>query len=97
MQILDTNSRAGRQAAEAAFVAFVLIALSYGIHGMAAEGCSLLQKTSWIALEVLRPVVLAAWQSISAHLCQGSWILQHVLHIVASIRPLLCVVGGLVQ
>ena len=96
MQILETNSRAGRQAAEAAFAAFVLIALSYGIHGMAAEGCGLLEKTSWIALEVLRPMVLAAWESMMGYVCQGSGILQHVLQTVASIGPLFCVVVGLV-
>lgn len=96
MRIGNTNCRAGRQVVEAAFVAFVVVALSYGLHGMAAQGCSLLGQASWIALEVLRPVIAAAWQSTSAYLCEGSGLLQHALQIAASIRPLLCVVVGLV-
>jgi hypothetical protein len=90
-----TNSRARRQVVEAATVALVLVTLSYELHGM-AEGCSFLEKASWIALELLRPMILAAWQSISAYLCGDSGFVRHAPQIVASIQPLLCVVGGLI-
>lgn len=94
MQIRNTNTEVRRQVVEAAFVVFVLVTLSYGLHGMAAQGCSLFGPASWVALEVLRPMVLAAWESTSAYLCQSAGPLQHVLQTVASIGPLLCVVVG---
>jgi hypothetical protein len=96
MRITNTNSRTRRQVVEAAFVAFVLVTLSFAFHGMAAQACSLFGPASWIVLEVLRPMVLAGWESMSAYLCQGSGLLQHVLQTVASLGPLFCVVVGLV-
>ena len=96
MRIRNTNTWSRRQVLEAACVASALITLSYGLHGMAAQGCGLLGQASWIALEVLRPMVLAAWESMTGYVCQGSGLLQHVLQTVASIGPLFCVVVGLV-
>ena len=90
-----TNSRARRQVVEAGIVALVLVTLSYELHGMVVQGCSFFEKASWIALELLRPMILAAWQSISAYLCEDSGFVRHAPQIVASIQPLLCVVGGL--
>jgi hypothetical protein len=80
---------------ETAIVAFVLVTLSYEVHETAGQGC-LFEKTAWVALEVLRPLILAAWQSMPAYLCEGAGILQHVVQIVASIGPRLGVVVGLV-
>jgi len=78
---------------EIAAVGFVLATLSYKLDGAAAQGCNLLDKTAWVALDVLRPVILAGWQAVSAYLCEDSSFLQPLLQIVASIWPL-CVMAG---
>ena len=96
MQKQNTYRRKGRPVVEAAIVAFLLVTSSYEVHEMAAQGCSLFEKAAWVALEALRPLILAAWQSMPAYLCEGSGILQHVVQIVASIGPRLGVVVGLV-
>jgi hypothetical protein len=96
MRIRNTNTWSRRQVVEAACVALVVSTLFYGLQGMAPQGCGLLGQASWIALEVLRPMVLAAWESMSVYVCQGSGLLQHVLQTVTSIGPLFCVVVGLV-
>ncbi len=79
---------------EIAAVGFALATLSYKLDGAAAQGCNLLDKTAWVALDVLRPVILGGWQAVPAYLCEDSSFLQHLLQIVASIWPLLCVVAG---
>jgi hypothetical protein len=79
---------------EVAAVWSALATLSYKLDAAAAQGCKLLDKTVWEALGVLRPVILAAWQSVPACLCEDSRFLQHLLHLVASIWPLLCVIAG---
>ena len=96
MQKGNTYSRARKTLVEAAIAAFVLAALSYALDGMAAQGCGLFENASWVALEILRPVMRAAWQSMSAYLCEDSGIWQHVAGIVRSIGPLLCGIVGLV-
>jgi hypothetical protein len=78
---------------EVAIVGFVLANLSCKLD-VTAQGCSLLHKAAWVALVVLRPVILAAWQSVPACLCAYSSFLHHLLQIVASIWPLLCVIAG---
>jgi hypothetical protein len=80
---------------EVAAVGFALATLSYKLDGAAAQGCILLDKTAWVALEALRLVILLAdWQAVSAYLCEDSGFLQHWLQIGASIWPLLCVIAG---
>jgi len=96
MQTGDTYSRARKPVVEAAIAAFVLVALSYALHRMAAPGCGIFESASWVALEVLRPVVRAAWESMSAYLCEDSGIWQHVVQIVAFTGPLVCGLVGLV-
>jgi len=78
---------------EIAAVGFALATLSYKLDGAAAQGCNLLDKTAWVALDVLRPVILAGWQAVSAYLFEDSSFLQPLLQIVASIWPL-CVMAG---
>lgn len=80
--------------AKAAIAGFVFATLFCTLHGVAAEGCHLFHNMAWVALEVLRPDISAAWQSVPAHLCEGSNLLQHLLQIVASNWPLLCVAAG---
>jgi hypothetical protein len=74
---------------EVAIVGFVLATLD-----VLAQGCSLFDRAAWVALEVLRPVILVAWQSAPACLCEDSRFLQYVLQIAASIWPLLCAIAG---
>jgi len=78
---------------EVAIAGLMLATMFYNLDA-AAQRCSLLDKAAWVALEMFRPVILAAWQSVPACLCEDSRFLQHVLQIVASIWPLLCVMAG---
>lgn len=42
-------------------------------HWATAQGYNLLDKTAWVALVILRPVIMvAAWQAESACLCKDS-------------------------
>ena len=86
-------SRNRKLTVEVAIVGFVLATLFYNLDG-AAQRCSLLDTAAWVALEVLRPLILAAWQSVPSYLCEDSRFLQHWLQIGASIWPLLCVMAG---
>jgi len=74
---------------EVAIVGFVLATLD-----VLAQGCSLFDRAAWVALEVLRPVILVAWQSAPACLCEDSRFLQYVVQIASSIWPLLCAKAG---
>jgi hypothetical protein len=89
-----TYSRNCKPIVGVAIVGFVLAILFCKLDGAAAQGCNLLDKTAWVALDVLRPVILAGWQAVSVYLCEDSRFLQHLLQIVASIWPLLCVMAG---
>ena len=88
-----TDSQNCKPIIDVAIAGPVLATLSCKLD-VTAQGCSLLEKAVWVALEVLRPAILAAWQSVPECLCQDSRFLQHVLQIVACIRPLLCVLAG---
>ncbi len=78
---------------EVAAVGFALVTLSYKLQG-AAQGCNLLDKAEWVALDVLRPAIVAGWQAVSAYPSEDSRFLQHLLQIEVCIRPLLCVLAG---
>jgi len=95
MQKGNRYSRARKTVVEAAIAAFVLITLSYELHAM-ADGCRLFENAFWVALEVLRPVIRAAWQSMSAYFGDDSGILQHVVQVATSIGLLLCAMVSLV-
>ena len=88
-----TDSRNSKPIIDVAIAGPVLATLSCKLDVM-AQACSLLGKAAWAALDVLRPLILAAWQSLPACLCQDSRFLQHVLQIVACTRPLLCILAG---
>jgi hypothetical protein len=81
--------------AEVAILGVVLATLSWMLNG-AAPGCRLLDKAAWVALEVLRPVVMTAWQTTVSYLCEDSGFLGHALQIVASQGSLLSLIAGLV-
>jgi hypothetical protein len=67
MQKGNTYCRGRKTVVEAAIAAIVLLTVSHALHGIAAR-CSLFENLSWVAVEVLRPVMRAAWESISAYL-----------------------------
>src|SRR6266702_412188 len=89
----STYSRNWKRIAGGAVVAFVLTNLFWNLDG-GAQGCNLLEKTAWVAVDVLRPVILAGWQSMPACLGENSGCLQHLFQVVASLWPLLCVLVG---
>ncbi len=72
-----------------AIVGFALAILLCKLDG-ATRGWCLLDKSQWVALELLRPVAFAVWQSIRAFLCEDLGCLQHLLQIASSLWPLLC-------
>jgi len=77
-----------------AVVGFALATLIGRYDGTAVPGWSVFEGTIRLALEVLRPVILAGWQCVSVNLCGDSKCLQHLLQIVTSMWPLLCVIAG---
>lgn len=95
MQKRNTHSRGRKTFVEAAIAVIVLLTASYEVNAM-VDGCRLFENAFWVAVEVLRPVLRAAWESMSAYLCEDSGIWQHVAQIVGSIEPLLCGIVGLV-
>lgn len=80
--------------ADLAVIAFALAALSGSLYFVETPGCHLLRTLGWIAFEVLRPFLLTAWQSAPVHLCLASGPLPHLLHVSASMWPLLCALVG---
>jgi hypothetical protein len=94
MTELNKYSRNCNRIVEVAAVWFALATLSHNVDRAVAQGCNLLDGTAWVALGVLRPVILTAWQSVPACLCEDSRYWQHLLQIVASIWPVLCVISG---
>ena len=88
-----TNTR-NRNVATAAIAGFVLVTLFLMLHVAAIQECHLFHSVAWMGFHVLRPAILAAAQSAPTHVCEASSVLQHLLQIVASIRPLLWVVSG---
>ena len=85
--------RIGRPIAGVAILVFVLATLPCKLD-VSTQGCNLLNKAAWAALGFLRPVILAASQSVPDCLCHDSRFLQHVLQIVVSVWPLLCLIAS---
>ena len=51
----------------------MLATLFCKLDGATAQGLNLLDKTAWVALVILRAVIMvAAWQAESAYLCKDS-------------------------
>ncbi len=88
---MNTYFRNPKAIVGVAIVGLVLASLSCRLDGAAAKGCNLLDKVAWVALEALRSVILAGWQPGPAYLYEHSGCLQHLLQILTSISPLLCV------
>lgn len=89
-----TYSRNRKPIVEVAIGGFVLATSSYVLYVVAAQGCHFLHSVAWVAFQALRPAISTAWQSAPAHLCEASGLLPHLLQIVTSIQPMLCVIAG---
>ncbi len=77
-----------------ASVGFVLGAFCK-LGGLAEQTCSLLGDAVWTALAVFRSaIVVANWQAVATYLFEDSRLLQHLLQVVASVWPLLCVAAS---
>ena len=90
----DKQSRNWKRIARTGIAAVVLGGLFCSICGAAELGCSVHYETAWVAVEVLRHVVQACWQLAPAYLYEDSRCYQHLLQIVASVWPMLCVIAG---
>ncbi len=88
-----TSSRNWERIVGAAIVGVALATLFCKADG-AAHGWNPFDGTAWVVLEVLRPVILAGWQCVPTYFAENARCLQHLPQIVASIWPLLGVIGG---
>ena len=75
-------------------VGFTLAALFYGLDGEAGREYTLWNGAAWFVLQLLRPVLLASWQSVRSYIFDNSRLLQHLPGLVGSLGPLLCAMGG---
>jgi hypothetical protein len=88
-----TSSRNWERIVGAAIVGIALATLFCKADG-ATCGWNLFDGTAGVVLEVLRPVILAGWQCVPTYFAENARCLQHLPQIVASIWPLLGVIGG---
>ncbi len=93
MKAQDKYSRNWKRIAGTGIAGLALAILLCNLDGAAGRGCSARFETAGVAVEVLRHVVLACWQLVSAYLYDNSGCYEHLLQIVASIWPLLCVMA----
>ena len=90
----DKQSRKWKRIAGTGIAAVVLGGLFCSICGAAELGFSAHYEATWVAVEVLRHIALACWQLVPAYLCEDSRCCQHLLQIVPSVWPVLCVIAG---
>ncbi len=94
MKAQDKYSRNWKRIAGTGIAGLALAILLCNFDGAAERGCSARFETAGVAVEVLHHVVLAYWQLVPAYLYENSGSYEHLLQIVASIWPLLCVIAG---
>lgn len=79
-------------------LAFVVVILFCKLEDVNAQACILPDKTAWVPLQVLRPVIqLTARQTLPVYLYEDSRLLQNLLQIGASAQSLLCVVARAIR
>jgi hypothetical protein len=88
------DSRNWKSVARLAPLGIAVAVVILSLERAAAPGGQLLKETGWVAIEVLRPLLLVGWHSVSPYLRENASILQNLLQIVASNWPLLCVLAG---
>lgn len=68
--------------------------LIYAVDGSDGQSCGLLRNATWLALELLRTLLLVAhWTVASAYLYEGPRLLQRVFEVVATLVPLVSVLA----
>jgi hypothetical protein len=77
-----------------AITGLAFAALFCKLEGATVQGCCFVETVAWVALEVLRPLILAAWPSVPSYLLEDARLLQHLVQFLASLRPLLCLTAG---
>ena len=92
----NTYSRNYKPIVGMAIAGFALAALFCKIDGEAAQGCSLLDTAAWVALEVLHPLILAAWQVLQAYGCDHHRPLECLLQMLVSFWPPMVTMAGAV-
>jgi len=90
----DKYSRNWKRIVGTGVAGFALAFLLCSFDAAAERGCSVRYETAWVAVDVLRHVILVCWQSVPAYLYEDSRCCQHLFQIVASVWPLLCVIAG---
>ncbi len=94
MKAQDKYSRNWKRIAGTGIAGLALAILLCNFDGAGERGCSARFETAGVAVEVLRDVVLACWQLVPSYLYENSGCYEHLLQIVASVWPLLCVIAG---
>jgi NADH:ubiquinone oxidoreductase subunit 6 (subunit J) len=94
MERQNTDIRNLRRVAVAVITGFAAAALFYTLDGEIARGCSVLHAAGWVVLQVLRPVMVAGWQSVAAYLPENAGCFQQLPQIVASVGPVLCALAA---
>jgi pyruvate/2-oxoglutarate/acetoin dehydrogenase E1 component len=90
----NTKTPSRKPIMEVFIAGFMFATLFWTLHVVQASECRLFHNVAWVVFLVLRPAVSAAWQSAPVHFCDTSGLLQHVLQIVVTIRPLLCAIAN---
>ena len=72
----------------AGIIAGFALATLFCVIDVPAEGCRLFYNLAWPVFGILRPAIVAVWQSVLTYLCGDSALFGHLLQIVASIWPL---------
>lgn len=89
-----TDFRNSKAVVGLAVANIVLGTLIYELEGAASGGCSVLANTAWVALELLRSVILLAHgAAASTYLCEGPRLFENLLEIGASVVPLVCAIA----
>lgn len=90
----DKNARNWKQIMAATIAGVGLAVLLGSLNAAPERGCNVHYEIAWVAAEVLRHVVQACWQLVPVYLYENSGCYEHLLQIMASVWPLLCVIAG---
>jgi hypothetical protein len=90
----NTDGRMHKLVAGVAIAGIALAILFSKVDGVAAQGWNHFDGSAWAVLDVLRAVILAAWQLVPSYLREEARCLGHLLQIVACTWQLLFVIAG---
>jgi hypothetical protein len=93
MKRQDKYSWNWKRIAGTGIAAVALAILFCCLGGVPERGCGVRYETAWVAMEVLRQIVLACWRLAPAYLCENSARCEHLFQLAASVWPLFCVIA----